>query len=180
MNNEVLGFVDEIEVGLIKLFFNINCLEKILPNLNLIQQLPLEASIGLRKIGVSSFQNIVDFYKFEFKDNEECFWSKLEFVKYMPDIQVDLVMCKVPLDYFWLDYVTDVKFEFEIRNSALKILNFHLSDDLHLRTLELIVKMIFISDCTREGHCKEIGLEWNNLFAELEILNKEVGEKYAR
>lgn len=172
-----LSCMDRVEVELISKFFGIDCFAKINPNLSLIEKLPAESSKNLRKIGSSNFRNIVAFYRFEYKPNEEVFWSNFQAAELLADVEIDLIVSKLPFDYLWLDFVTDTHFKFEVINNSLRFNHFQLSDNYYLRSLELVVKMIFLSDFKRENANVCIQKEWDNLFVELAELNKQIRGK---
>lgn len=174
MNSKPINFMDSVEIDLISKFFNLNCNEILLPRIGLIEKLPSDSSRMLRTIGQSGFHNIVEFYKFEYKENEASFWDNFTAKEKLADIKIDLTVSKLPFEYLWLDYVTDVKFKYDVINGNLAFEYYNLSQNVYIQSLELIVKMIFLSDFLREKKCTSIDREWDLLFVELNSLNKRI------
>ena len=97
-------------------------------------------------LGHSDFYNIIEFYKFEYKDHEEEFWQILyPAIKKLPNKQLKLEMSKVNVGYFWLDYVTPVDINYEIIYNEL-IITIEEQKDLYHQALVLICNMMFVSD----------------------------------
>jgi hypothetical protein len=97
-------------------------------------------------LGHSTFRNIIDFYRFEYKPHEKAFWDILDpAVDGLPDKVLPLVMSKVAVGYPWLDYVTDVDIKYHVVYNKL-IIHVPTIDDPHEQALALICNMMFVSD----------------------------------
>ena len=167
--------MDDTEVLLIKRFFNINCLEKLQPYLSLIKRYPPEATGEYRKIGSSSFYRIIEFYKFEYKKREGEFWDKLGNLYLVSDKEMALVVSKVDMGYFWLDYVTDIEIKFNVEENRLHVSNdISLQRGIHSRILHQICLMLFVSDFTLERPDVSNELAWKKMIAETENLNNTI------
>lgn len=120
-------------------------------------------------LGYSNFYNIIEFYKFEFKDHEGEFWQILyPVIKKLPDKLIKLEMSKVNVGYFWLDYVTPVDIKYDIVYNEL-LIDIQKEKDLYYQSLILICNMMFVSDF------KEVKDEYKNVSTEkawLEILKQ--------
>ena len=130
------NWIDETERNLIVKYFNIDPLKKI------------NIDSGNYFLGHSNFYNILEFYKFEYKDRESEFWHILyPVVKKLPDKEMKLEMSKVNVGYFWLDYVTPVDISYNIVYNEL-VINIQKENDLYHQALILICNMMFVSDFT--------------------------------
>ena len=122
--------IDPTEHDLIIRFFGIDPTSNILSgNLNL---------------GTSDFRNIIDFYRFEYKDREAAFWDVVYPKSLLyPNIEIPITMTRVALD--WVDYVTKVDVSYTIDDNKL-IMNTSPQGDRYNKMLQLICCMIFVSD----------------------------------
>jgi len=151
-----VDWIDPTERGLILKFFEVD---------------PVPAAKHTPLIGFSTFRNIIDFYRFEFKDREKEFWD-VAYPKSLSyeDVILPLVMTRVSEN--WMDYVTEVDISYKIVDKVL-VLKTSFSELKHLKLLQLICYMLFVSDFKemKELH-KDISTEeaWNSIIKELESI----------
>ena len=162
--------IDKLEARLIKEFFGIDCLMKLEPYFDVIQQKNSRETVRLREIGVSTFHRVVEFYKFEAKEREKEFWDELGFIETWPDVNVPLIMSKVNMGYFLLDYVTDIDINYEIKDKHLFVLNDVLSEkNRYNMVLKQICLMLFVSDFNADTSFREISnnFAWSKIMREI-------------
>lgn len=172
-----VDYIDKTEAMLILKFFKINC-HKIDDHKTKIMNLPNDKSIQYRTIGYSSFSRIIEFYKYEYKPRESVFWMKLKTVlEKVEDRALPLIMSKVNLEYFWLDYVTDVNINFDVEHGKLMI-NIEESDNIYDRILKLICNMLFVSDFNEsQDKYKDVNtnLAWAIIYNEINKIKEQNG-----
>ena len=103
-------------------------------------------------LGVSTFSNILEFYKFEPQRHELQFWDiLLPAVTKLPDKQLAIEMSRVNVGYDWLDYVTLVDIKYRIVYNTL-VVHIQNDPDPYIQALVLICNMMFISDFCEVKH----------------------------
>jgi hypothetical protein len=138
-------YIDETERNLIIKFFGIDPLKVV------------DIETNNYFLGYSDFYNIIQFYKFEYKEHEGDFWQIMyPASKKLPNKSLKLEMSKVNVGYFWLDYVTPVDINYDIVYNDL-VINIQKENDPYHQSLVLICNMMFVSDF------KEIKEEYRNV-----------------
>jgi hypothetical protein len=129
-----MDWIDDTERELIIKFFSVDPIDVITPDSN------------SYVLGISTFRNVIDFYKFEYKVHERVFWDMLlPAVNMLPDKEVPLAMSKVDVGYPWLDYVTSVDIQYTVQYNKLHI-TIQPEADPYQQALILICNMMFVSD----------------------------------
>lgn len=137
--------MDGVERDLIIKFFGVDPIDKVHPANN------------TYPLGVSTFTNILEFYKFEPQQHELQFWEiLLPAVANLPDKQLPIEMSRVHVGYDWLDYVTLVDIKYRVVYNTL-VVNIQYDPDPYIQALVLICNMMFISDF------REVKQSYNNV-----------------
>jgi hypothetical protein len=130
----IVDWIDDTERKLIVKFFGVDPVQVI------------DSETTCYHLGQSTFRNIIEFYKFEYKPHEKEFWDMMyPTTLKLPDKTMSLEMAQVDVGYFWLDYVTPVNIKYDILSNHL-IIDIERKSDPYDRALVLICNMMFVSD----------------------------------
>lgn len=156
--------IDKIEKSLIQKFFQVDPIFVISSQLKLIKKLPSHLTVRQRTIGQSNFFNILDFYKFEHKQREKIFWDIVDVAYQLPDKKLPLIISKINVGYFWLDYVTDINISYVVTKKKLYIHNNIFENvDIYSTVLQSICLMLFVSDFSLDHKGVDTRRAWSDL-----------------